>query len=53
MNRRPEMSPWKLVVLTIIAMWIVVSIDDRVGSTPSNDEPYTGLCVRASAQLSC
>jgi len=47
------MSPWKLVVLTIIFMWIVVSIEDRVSGTPPNNEPYTGLCVRASAQLSC
>jgi len=47
------MPMWKLVVLTIIAMWAVVTIQDRVSGTPPNDEPYTGLCVRASAQLSC
>jgi hypothetical protein len=51
---KPQSDPtWKLVILTIIFACLVVSISDRISGTPPNDEPYTGLCVRASAQLSC
>jgi hypothetical protein len=44
---------WKWLVLTIFAAILIVGIQDRVSGPPINNDPYTGLCERASAQQSC
>jgi hypothetical protein len=44
---------WKWVLLTILAMILIVGLQDRISGPPPNNEPYTGLCVRASAQEGC
>ena len=52
-RQRPADDTWKWVLLTILVAILVVGIQDRVSGPPPNNEPYTGLCSRASSQLSC
>lgn len=42
------------VVMVVLGILMVISLDDAINDDPQpNNEPYTGFCVGASAQLSC
>jgi hypothetical protein len=43
----------KLIAMAIVAILLIIGIDNAVGGEQPNNEPYTGLCVRPSSQGGC
>jgi hypothetical protein len=43
-----------MIIAAVIGIaFVVVSLDDKVGSPPTNNEPYVGHCIEPSVQLGC
>lgn len=42
------------VIMVVLGILMVISLDGAINDDPQpNNEPYTGLCVRASSQGGC
>ena len=41
------------IIMAVVAILLIIGIDNAVGDEPVNNEPYTGLCVRPSSQGGC
>jgi len=41
------------IILVVVAIMMVVGLDDAIGGEQENNEPYTGLCLEPTTQGGC
>jgi hypothetical protein len=46
-------SEFKFIAMAVVAILLVIGIDNAVGGEQPNNEPYVGLCTDPTTQGGC